>query len=71
MNHTQIACILRSAATVINPLLARSSASAAEGDLEMLQQIEVTGGNLACSDYDGHRATLLHQMATPKCVNGC
>jgi ankyrin repeat protein len=71
MHHTQIACILRSAgATVTNPFLARKLCrSAADADLDMLAQIEVTGGNLACSDYDGR--TALHLAASNGHVEVC
>ena len=71
MGHTQIACILRSAgATVTNPILARKLCqSAAIGDIETLTQIEVTGGNLACSDYDGR--TALHLAASNGHIDVC
>merc|ERR1719461_113342 len=63
MGFTNIAHLLRMAgATVSNPVLARTLCQAAHlGDLDTIRQIELTGGNLTCSDYDGR--TALHLAA--------
>ena len=58
MGHTQIARILRNGgATVTNPALARQLCqAAATADMDTLATVELTGGNLGCSDYDGRTA---------------
>merc|ERR1719461_2280167 len=64
MGYTKIAKCLRNAgATISNPTLAKALCTAAAlGDLETIEQIELTGGNLACSDYDGR--TAMHLAAS-------
>lgn len=64
MGHTKIAQILRiGGATVTNPALARTLCSAAAiADFDALKTVELTGGNLGCSDYDGR--TAMHLAAS-------
>merc|ERR1719181_419386 len=64
MGHTKIAQILRiGGATVTNPALARTLCSAAAiSDFDALKTVELTGGNLGCSDYDGR--TAMHLAAS-------
>ena len=60
MGHTQIARILRNGgATVTNPALARTLCQAAAiADMDTLTTVELTGGNLGCSDYDGEKSVV-------------
>ena len=64
MGHTKIAQLLRmGGATVTNPALARTLCSAAAvADFDVLKTVELTGGNLGCSDYDGR--TAMHLAAS-------
>jgi potassium channel len=64
MGHIKAAQILRmGGATVTNPSLARTLCqAAANADIDALSTVELTGGNLGCSDYDGR--TAMHLAAS-------